>query len=108
LADALTHASNLSAKLGMTVGDIDFDLLWSGTAGRQLVSWGNPNRRLWSSFITRQPQYHRRFSISVKSVIGQLPEITDAALRPMYDTFNFFHLPADLTTDEIAKWRRGM
>jgi hypothetical protein len=41
-------------------------------------------------------------------VIGQLPEITDAALRPMYDTFNFFHLPADLTTDEIAKWRRGM
>jgi hypothetical protein len=108
LADALTHASNLAGKLGMTAGDIDFDLLWSGLAGRRLVSWGNPNRRLWSSFITRQPQYHRRFSISVKSLIGQLPEITDAALRPMYDTFNFFHLPADLTTDEIARWRRGM
>src|SRR5262249_26340426 len=95
LADALTHASNLAEKLGMTAGDIDFVLLWSGLAGRRLVSWGNPNRLLWSSSITRQPQYHKRFSVSVKSVIDQLPEITDAALRPMYDPFNFFHLPAD-------------
>jgi hypothetical protein len=108
LADALTHASNLAEQLGMTAGDIDFDLLWSGLAGRSLVSWGNRNRILWNSFITRQPQYHRRFSISVKSVIGQLPEITDAALRPMYEMFNFFPLPADLTTDEIARWRRGL
>jgi hypothetical protein len=45
--------------------------------------------------------------MTVESVIGQLPEITDAALRPMYDTFDFFRLPPDLTTREIAKWRSG-
>jgi hypothetical protein len=54
-----------------------------------------------------QPQYHRRFSISVENVTGQLPEIIDAALRRMYEAFNFFRLPANLTTREIAEWRRG-
>jgi hypothetical protein len=107
LADALTHASNLAGQLGMTAGDIDFDLLWHGLAGRRLVSWRNSARIIWDAFITQQPQYHRRFSISVESVTGQLPEITDAALRPMYEAFDFFRLPADLTTREIAKWRGG-
>ena len=107
LADALTHASNLAGQLGMTAGDIDFDLLWSGLAGRRLVSWGNVARIISNRFITQQPQYHRRFSISVERVTDQLPEITDAALRPMYAAFDFFNLPADLTTREIAKWRRG-
>jgi hypothetical protein len=91
----------------MTAGDIAFDLLWSGLAGRRLVSWGNPSRLIWDTYITQQPQYHRRFSISIETVIDQLPEITDAALRHMYEAFGFFNLPADLTTREIAKWRRG-
>jgi hypothetical protein len=71
------------------------------------VSWGNPSRLIWDTLITQQPQYHRRFSISIETVIDQLPEITDAALRPLYEAFDFFRLPADLTTREIANWRRG-
>jgi hypothetical protein len=107
LADALTHASNLAEQPGMTAGNIDFDLLWFGLAGRRLVSWGNRARTISNAYITQQPQYHQRFSISVEGVTDQLPEITDAALRPMYEAFNFFPLPADLTTREIASWRRG-
>jgi hypothetical protein len=107
LADALTHASNLAAQLGMKSGDIDFDLFWSGLAGRRLVSWGNRRRTIWNDYFTRQPQYHRRFSVEIERVLDQLPEITDVALRPMYDVFDFFRLPADLTTTEIAAWRRG-
>jgi hypothetical protein len=107
LADALTHASNLAAQLGMKSGDIDFDLLWSGLAGRRLVSWGNRRRHVFNDYFTRQSQYRRRFSVEVGSALDQLPEITDAALRPMYEVFDFFRLPADLTTTEIAAWRRG-
>jgi hypothetical protein len=107
LADALTHASNLAQQLRIQTGQIDFDLLLSGLAGRRLVSWGNPRRVIWNDHLTRQPHYRRRFSVSAEHVIEQLPEIVDAALRPMYETFNFFVLPADLTTAEIAAWRRG-
>jgi hypothetical protein len=103
----LTHASNLAQQLRIQTGQIDFDLLLSGLAGRRLVSWGNPRRVIWNDHLTRQPHYRRRFSVSVEHVIEQLPEIVDAALRPMYETFNFFVLPADLTTAEIAAWRRG-
>jgi len=105
-ADAITHASNLAGQLGMQTGHIDFDLLWSGLAGRRLVSMGNPRRRLHNPYFTRQPEYRRRISVSVENVIEQLPEIVDAALRPMYEAFDFFQLPADLTTSEIAVWRR--
>jgi hypothetical protein len=107
LADALTHASNLAQQLGMKEGQIDFDLLWSGLAGRRLVSMGNPRRHLYDTYRTRQPHYRRRFSIPIENVVVRLPEIVDAAVRPMYEAFDFFRLPADLTTIEIAAWRRG-
>jgi hypothetical protein len=90
----------------MQTGHIDFDLLWSGLAGRRLVSWGNPRRHLHNNYSTRQSEYQRRFSVSVANVIERLPEIVDAALRPMYQAFDFFPLPADLTASEIAAWRR--
>jgi hypothetical protein len=106
LADAITHASNLARELRMQTGHIDFDLLWSGLAGRRLVSIGNRNRHLYATYSTRQSQYQRRFSVSVANVIEQLPEIVDAALRPMYQAFGFFPMPAGLTAEEIAAWRR--
>jgi hypothetical protein len=107
LADGLTHASNLARQLGMQAGQIDFDLLWSGLAGRRLVSNVNPNRRLHNVYRTRQPQYQRRFSVPTENLLERLPEVVNAALRPMYETFDFFSLPADLTIREIAAWRRG-
>ena len=33
------------------------------------------------------------------------PEIVDQALKPMYERFDFFPLPATLTAEEIAQWR---
>ena len=107
LADALTHAFNLAQRLGMHSGQIEFDLLWSGLTGRRLVSWGNPRRQIHNNYFAQQPQYRRRFSVSVETVRQQMPEIIDAALRPMYDAFDFFRLPADLTTREVAAWRSG-
>jgi hypothetical protein len=107
LADGLTHACNLAQQLGMQAGHIDFDLLWAGLANRRLVSNVNPNRRLLHVYRTQQPQYQRRFSVLAENLLERLPEIVDAALRPMYETFDFFSLPADLATREIAAWRRG-
>jgi hypothetical protein len=107
LADAVTHAANLARALGMTTGDIDFDILWTGLAGRQLVSVGNPRRYLSSTRTTHQQQYQRRFSVKVDTVLDQLPEVVDTVLRPMYEAFDFFNLPGDLTASEIAEWRRN-
>jgi hypothetical protein len=106
LADALTHASNLARQFGLQTGYIDFDLLWSGLAGRRLVSWGNPRRVLFDNYFTQQPQYQRRFSVTAENLDERLPEITDAALRPMYEGFGFFQLPRGLTAEEVAAWRR--
>jgi hypothetical protein len=107
LADGLTHAWNLAQRLGMQTAEIRFDLLWAGLAGRRLVSNVNFNRRVLNVYRTRQPQYQRRLSLSTENLLERLPEIVDAALRPMYETFDFFQLPADLTIREIAAWRRG-
>jgi hypothetical protein len=67
---------------------------------------GNQRRHLFNTYRTRQSEYRRRFSIPVRNVSEQLPEIVDAALRPMYEAFDFFQLPADLVASEIAAWRR--
>jgi len=107
LADGLTHACNLAQQLGMQAGQLNFDLVWAGLAGRRLVSNVNPNRSLYGVYRTRQTNYRRRFSAPTENLLERLPEIIDAALRPMYETFDFFRLPADLVTREIAAWRRG-
>jgi len=73
LADALTHASNLARQLGLQTGYIDFDLMWSGLAGRRLVSWGNRRRTVFGDYFTQQSQYRRRFSVAVENVTEQLP-----------------------------------
>jgi hypothetical protein len=107
LADGLTHAWNLAQQFGIQTAEIEFDLLWVGLAGRRLVSTVKPNRLLFSVYRTRQPQYQRRLSVPTEALLERLPEIVDAALRPMYEAFDFFPLPADLTIREIAAWRRG-
>jgi hypothetical protein len=71
------------------------------------VSIANRRRHLSNTYRTRQPQYHRRLSVSIENVVERLPEIVDAALRPMYEAFDFFALPANLATEEIGAWRRG-
>jgi hypothetical protein len=91
----------------MQAAEIEFDLLWVGLAGRRLVSKVNPNRSLFNAYRTRQSQYQRRLSVPIEALLERLPEIVDAALRPMYETFDFFPLPKDLTIREIAAWRRG-
>jgi hypothetical protein len=100
-------AWNLAQQFGMQTGEIEFDLLWEGLAGRRLVSKVNPNRLLHNVYRTRQGQYQRRFSVPIEVLQERLPEIVDAALRPMYETFDFFPLPTDVAIREIAAWRRG-
>ena len=106
LADGITHAVNLAEQLGANDSTIDFDLLWFGLSGRRLVSVGNPRRSLHSRRVTHQNSYQRRISVLTSAALQQLPEIVDKALRPLYETFDFFQLPADLTTKEIAEWRK--
>lgn len=106
LADAITHAVNLARNLQVSDGTVDFDLFYQGLQGRRLVSVGNSGRILSGTRRTHQDQYHRRFSFSISTALVQLPEIVDAALRPLYQSFDFFDLPASLTTQEIAQWRR--
>jgi hypothetical protein len=92
---AFSRVDGLSVKLGAT-------LRWCGWRAGSF-----PITRRLPTYFTQQPQYRRRFSISVETVTQQMPEIIDAALRPMYDAFDFFRLPADLTTKEVAAWRSG-
>jgi ATP-dependent DNA ligase len=42
-----------------------------------------------------------------KATLASILAKARPALRPMYETFDFFPLPADLTIREIAAWRRG-
>ncbi|MTW18785.1 hypothetical protein GJ689_21525 [Rhodoplanes serenus] len=107
LADGLTHAANLARELKLKDGFVDFDLQWSGLSERELNSIGNPRRVLFSGHKTHQKEYTARLTVPLGSIRDTLPEIVDKALRPMYERFDFFELPATLTAEEIAYWRRN-
>jgi hypothetical protein len=106
LADAATHAVNLARALNLNESLVDFDVFYTGLEGRKLVSIGNPRRFLSGTRRTLQNQYQRRVSFDITTAPDQLPEIVDTVLRPLYQSFDFFDLPAALAAQEIAQWRR--
>jgi hypothetical protein len=41
----------------------------------------------------------------VDRIADELPELVDSIIRPLYELFDFFTLPATLVSEELARMR---
>ena len=55
----------------------------------------------------RQESITLRTKINADAIATNLPEIVRPLLAPLYSLFDFFNLPMDLVTEELARMRSG-
>jgi hypothetical protein len=107
IGECLLHAERLVKNLmGNEVTTIAFRTVWTGLAGRTLISWASP-RRIF--FDPRGPS--RQDSVTSERIIPSdqisetLPEIVKTLTQPLYETFDFYDIPSTLVREELLKMR---
>jgi hypothetical protein len=106
IGEALLHAERLAANLFEGPTTVKFVVSFEGLAGRQLVTLDG-RRVLFEGKVARQDQVTLTTHVNAQSIGSNLPEIVQPLLEPLYALFDFFVLPAQLVSEELARMRSG-
>lgn len=105
LGEVLLHAASMARQFEAPDARIITVVEWTGLEGRTLVAWANSNRHLHDGHRSHQEAYRANLSVQADQISDALPELVDRMVRPLYELFDFFQLPAALTTQELARMR---
>lgn len=105
VGEVLLHAEALAAQLGDSAASLTIGFEWSGLSGREIVTLANSNRWVMEGHIAQQAVYRKTMSIQADQISGALPELVSQVVGPLYELFDFFRLPAQLVTEELASMR---
>ena len=107
LGEILLHAASIAEQLGLEEEKVMFTIKWNGLAGRKLINMGNPNRILVEQYTCQQESYSETFKTSANDISTTLTELVTKVVTPLYELFDFFHLPPDLVVGELKDMRTG-
>ena len=68
--------------------------------GRQISTYAAPNYGFLTQNISHQDVHRTSVEIQVDRIADELPELVDSIIRPLYELFDFFTLPATLCDRE--------
>lgn len=109
-AEVLLHAAWLTRQLGASGGDkIKFIGKYTGLAGRELISWAKPGRRLAldDRHRARSESVDLSASTSADEIGRHLDRVVDGIVRPLYERFDGFDPPEGLITAQVDEFRRS-
>lgn len=106
IGEAILNACYIARAMTTGTTDITVRVHYSHLSGRELVSFGNPNRILFEGYKATQNNYEAIHTISLSALPQNLPEIVHALLSPLYELFDFFQLPKRLVEEELATLQR--
>lgn len=105
--EALLQAAQFSRTLLGRPTTIRFMALYTGLAGRSLVSWANPRRWSGREYACRDGSIRRVVEVESEAISVNLPEIIHQLLAPLFELFGFFRLSKQLVTEELEQMRLG-
>ncbi len=106
IGEAILAASYIAHGLSADGCNLIVRIRYTGLAGRELVSYGNPSRMLRRGYRAMQSDYEATQTISLSALPQNLPEAVYALLSPLYELFGFFQLPKRLVEEELAQLLR--
>jgi hypothetical protein len=105
-----TSVRRASPRCDRALDAVDANLIvhctWHGLAGRQLISRGS-NRLLVGEYVAEQDGYEATQTVALGAIPESLPEVVHTLLAPMYELFEFFHLPKRLVEEELFSLQRS-
>jgi hypothetical protein len=104
VAELLLHAAAMAGELGDTTANVSFLVEWTGLRGRDLAHLER-RRTMFEGHRSQQDVYQAHLTVQANQISTSLPELTMRIIRPLYELFDFFQLPAALPSEEIALMR---
>jgi hypothetical protein len=103
LGEAIMEAAYVANALDASDANLVCHCRWFGLSGRQLISRGNPNRRLFDdTYVSEQSTFEATQTVALSALPLSLPEVVHTILTPLYELFGFFVLPKRLVEEELA------
>jgi hypothetical protein len=102
IGEAIMQVAYIAQALKATDANLICHCRWCGLAGRQLRSWGNPNRVFFDDqYTSAQDTYEATETVALDALPGSLPELVYTIIAPLYELFDFFKLPKRLVEEEL-------
>ncbi len=106
VGEILLHAESMARQFMAPQAQLLILAEWTGLSGRKISSFANPINQPIDSPIAHQDIYRTKIKVQANQISDTLPELVDSIVRPLYELFNFFQLPAGLVTQELARMRQ--
>jgi transcriptional regulator with XRE-family HTH domain len=106
IGEILLHAASMARQLGDAQAQAVLIFEWTGLNGRSLRSFANRTRHMADRYTARQERYRADLTVQADQIGDQLPELVGRVIRPLYELFDFFQLPATLPLEELERMRR--
>ena len=101
VGEAILFAKSLSDHLFEGPTTIKIEVVYQGLAGRELTSITG-RRSVRGGKISRQEEIVLQTHVDGTAIDPNLPEIVHPLLEPLYALFDFYQLPLQLVTEELA------
>jgi transcriptional regulator with XRE-family HTH domain len=105
IGEVLLHAASMAKKFEAPQAQIILVVEWTGLTNRELLSFANKRRALLEGYHARQDRYRTNIAVQAEQISDTLPELVYRLVRPLYELFDFFQLPATLVSEELAEMR---
>ncbi len=107
LGEILLQAHYIAIAMGAKDASVLVQAEWFGLSERQLVSVGNPRRRISGTYRAHQNAHKGTVETSVVALADALPEVVYQVLAPLYTLFDFFRLSKRMVEEELREMRRN-
>jgi hypothetical protein len=107
LGEAILEGAYIARALNAVDANLIVHCRWHGLSGRRLISRGS-NRLLLEEYVAEQDDYEANQTVALDAIPEALPEVVHAILAPLYELFEFFHLPKRLVEEELASLQRNL
>jgi hypothetical protein len=101
--ECLLHAGRLAGHLGANT--VELMMTWAGLQGRELSSFGSPNRWVPPGYICHENEVRTSITVEALAIPDTLPVLVKRLVAPLYANFGFFVPPDELYTAEIDRMR---
>jgi len=94
----------MARQLGDPAAQVFLVAEWTGLEGRRIASL-SVHRPILGTYISHQRTFRASLNVQADRTSESLPELVARVMRPLYELFDFFNLPDELVSQELARMR---
>ena len=106
IGECVLHSARLALKLSNEPLQITLNAIWDGLKDRTLVSWASKRYFLFRGGTCHADRVTSKITFESDKIESNFTDIVSQLLKPLYESFDFYSLPAETLTHELKRLRK--